>query len=944
MGLVGLLWLCGCVGMSGAFQSALGQPVELGMQAIDLGAPLSPEAIRFLHGDRRGPLWIGTTQGIYRYDGFDLVTIPALHQVAAGLEAEVRPEITLMTEGRSRQLWIGTGDGVYGYDPEKERLRVLGRGDPLLGSASRLCEDPGGRLWVIAGSGLHRVDPSEDVLKTYQLLVEDVQYLNLGGQLSCSIGVDGTFWMSGTRGLYRAVDDSMEHMVPTTHSGRIPPASVAAGDVLPLHIDVQGQVWSSTQGEVLRWNPHEETLAVFADRPAEVLYEDRGGRMWAGFAGGAECLTASAGVTPCPGSMPAPREVVVAMEDGPQGLMWIGTRSAVHLIEPSTGRVHGYAALPDGPDEGRRRSPAYFGDARGHLWILGLDSLYSVSKQLFEPVGSAMPPYGGAPWTRTLLVDGRGTLWAGMIGGVGWWDARSGSFREVALDGGPHQRVRVLYEDRQGVLWVGTDRDLLRMDPFRRRAERFLDPTDSPEHGWGITAILQDGQDTLWIGTYHGLYRLEAGRGAMRRQVLALPSGVRPAASVWSLLGAGGGEIWVGTGAGLCRLDVRSGACTAWSLADRAVLVLYRDRQDQLWAGTDQGLLRWNKGREVFEPFALHLPGDQPLRILSLFEDTETRFWLGTNRGLFSLDRISGQVLKYSMGEGGLGETILALAQGPRQQLWAAIHKGGLVRMRAGPGPDPLPLLRLDVSPPGRSPGQAPASRAGPSRTDVRASYAVHALEGSPSAPVAYQLDGFSKDWQYGAARQDVFYPRVPPGRYHFRVRAADRMGRWRESSVEVRVPRPWWMQWWFVAAVVVGILAAVTGGRHVLRKMDRRVLVPGPRAIRVPAAEERFWTEATRIVEAHMADETFGARELAEALALSPRQLRSRFQPFGITPTRFIRNIRLERAASLLEQRYGTIAEVADAVGFKHVTYFTRCFRQAYGVPPSAYRTQHRG
>ena len=123
------------------------------------------------------------------------------------------------------------------------------------------------------------------------------------------------------------------------------------------------------------------------------------------------------------------------------------------------------------------------------------------------------------------------------------------------------------------------------------------------------------------------------------------------------------------------------------------------------------------------------------------------------------------------------------------------------------------------------------------------------------------------------------------------------------------------------------------------LRARFSREVVIQPGDITVSSAEEAFIQRAREVVENHLSDVHFNVDAFSEALGMSLRQLQRKLSALtGLAPKAFIRTIRLQRAAQLLEKRFGTVAEVAYAVGFNNPTYFTKCFREAYGVPPSGY------
>jgi signal transduction histidine kinase/ligand-binding sensor domain-containing protein/DNA-binding response OmpR family regulator len=107
-----------------------------------------------------------------------------------------------------------------------------------------------------------------------------------------------------------------------------------------------------------------------------------------------------------------------------------------------------------------------------------------------------------------------------------------------------------------------------------------------------------------------------------------------------------------------------------------------------------------------------------------------------------------------------------------------------------------------------------------------------------------------------------------------------------------------------------------------------------------ISSADARYLQRIRWIIEEHLSDETFGVTELSDRVNQDRSHLYRRIRSLlGETPTDLIRRLRLERAAQLLAGQAGSVAEIAYAVGFRGVSYFCKCFRDAYGVTPSAYR-----
>lgn len=105
--------------------------------------------------------------------------------------------------------------------------------------------------------------------------------------------------------------------------------------------------------------------------------------------------------------------------------------------------------------------------------------------------------------------------------------------------------------------------------------------------------------------------------------------------------------------------------------------------------------------------------------------------------------------------------------------------------------------------------------------------------------------------------------------------------------------------------------------------------------------AEDPFIKNAVTLVEAHINDENYGVEQLSSDLCMSRMTFYRRIQmTTGQKPTEFIRTIRLRKAASMLSNETHSISEICYATGFSSVSYFSRCFRQVYGVPPTQYNS----
>jgi DNA-binding response OmpR family regulator len=128
-------------------------------------------------------------------------------------------------------------------------------------------------------------------------------------------------------------------------------------------------------------------------------------------------------------------------------------------------------------------------------------------------------------------------------------------------------------------------------------------------------------------------------------------------------------------------------------------------------------------------------------------------------------------------------------------------------------------------------------------------------------------------------------------------------------------------------------------GQRKQLRERFSREVKLQPKDIAITSADEVFLQKAIRLIEQHMTDTDFSVETFVHEIGMSRMQLHRKLKALtDQSTTEFIRSIRLKRAASLLEQHFGNVAEVMYEVGFNNVSYFASNFRKMFGVNPSDY------
>jgi signal transduction histidine kinase/ligand-binding sensor domain-containing protein/CheY-like chemotaxis protein len=420
------------------------------------------------------------------------------------------------------------------------------------------------------------------------------------------------------------------------------------------------------------------------------LLEDRGGILWVGTEGGGLLRLDQGEFSSLSTKDGLSHNTIRTLDEDHLGNLWVGTLAGLHRladgkVQESFGTEHGFP---------HRDITSVRPDPSGVVWVGGqswFGTLHEGRFQLFNPDDPAT--YAGAIVTR----DPDGTLWARFDTGLARIDTGGQQAIFKTLPGTPvwaeHNRrprrlhdgfsldhpafdpllrtgSRVVTEDREGSVWVGTwAAGLIRFRPLRVQ-------THTREDGLAhdvVMSLHQSSDDTVWAA-------LNCGGIATLRQGVLAPFEPANRDCVWSVLTDRSGHLWFGTwGLGLFRHDgqhlerFHSGK----GIAGDIVLSLFESRNGDLWIGTyDHGVARYRDGQ--FTPFG---PSDGMTGtfISSFAEDAEGRIWIGSNGGgLFRHDQ--GTFSHYHRTNGLPDDGIRTLQFDHQGILWIGTGKGLIAR------------------------------------------------------------------------------------------------------------------------------------------------------------------------------------------------------------------------------------------------------------------------
>jgi ligand-binding sensor domain-containing protein/signal transduction histidine kinase len=318
----------------------------------------------------------------------------------------------------------------------------------------------------------------------------------------------------------------------------------------------------------------------------------------------------------------------------------------------------------------------------GYLWIGTSGGLVRFDGVRFAIFDRSNTPGLGDDSILSLCPARDGSLWIGTEGG-GLVRMKGGALRTFgSAEGLLNPFVRALAEDRDGRLWVGTDRGFFRLEGSQMR--RFDGRGSVPI--LAAYAIHRDRAGIVWVGTSQGLYRMEDDN-----MVPAFPAS-RPMGYVTAILEGPEGGLLLATDSGLRRV-VNGQVETARATDPPNPRALWRDHEGTYWVGTvGAGLTRIGAKQTFTYRSGRDLPDNT---VSSIFEDNAQNIWVGTQDGLLRMTR-SG-VKTITARDGLADDDVATVYQDPSGRLWIGTLTGSMYRLegqRVVPVPSPIPGFR----------------------------------------------------------------------------------------------------------------------------------------------------------------------------------------------------------------------------------------------------------
>jgi signal transduction histidine kinase/ligand-binding sensor domain-containing protein/DNA-binding NarL/FixJ family response regulator len=830
--------------------------------------------------DRRGFMWLGTADGLARYDGYQVSAYRPRPQDTGSLSGS---GVTALLEDQAGALWVGTREGgLNRLDPTTQifshyRARPEPNSLPS-DSVDALALDASGALWVAAGGQLSRLDQATGAFTRYPLP-------GCGANAPIrKIAADpsGALWLAaGGLIQFDPRTGKSACFLPEPASPADGPAksiSAPATAMSDIAVASADRLWIAGDTGLYRFDIPTSRFTLY--RPPE---------------SGTPAPPDEAGL-PRGGFSPHS----VALE--PDGRLWVGTViSGLTLFDPRAETfVASYVPSPTNLDS---VSPSPL-DVIYHgrddvLWIgtafAGVDrlDLWQAQFTFYRRDPTSRNSFLGVPM-RAVAQDADGVFWLGAADSLTRFDPARDEFthyrpRQAPRPSGSAMAIDIngIFPDAQAVWFDGVD-GIYRFDKATATFQTYR-PDGLDERPFTIAAIAAGPGRDLWAVTFERstLYRFDRDTHAFTEFPIevaapapvapppagpppgqgpppdgpppgqappaqAPPPGQGPGAARRAPLAAVAidpdGNVWFGGGGLLGWLDQRSGKITTYranpadsaGLPSARIQTIFAGLPGQIWVGSSSGLIRFERLSNSWKLYT-EVDGLPSNLIQSILLDHQGQLWLGTPRGITRFAPATGAMHTFDLSDGLQANESTGAGISPNGELLYAGANGltAFDPARIADRPYMPAVVLTDVElfnhPVPIGGGSILHSPIWDTQSlDLRYDQNILSLEFAALSYAApehnryrYRLEGLETEWnEVGSDRRLVTYTGLPPGQYTFRVQGSNDDGVWSDQAVALRVAiaPPWWATWWFRALALVGALGSVLGGvRWRVRSVERR-------------------------------------------------------------------------------------------------------------------------
>jgi signal transduction histidine kinase/ligand-binding sensor domain-containing protein/DNA-binding response OmpR family regulator len=777
---------------------------------------LSRSWVKCIHQDKFGFLWLGTSDGLNKYDAY---TFKIYKHSSAKKNSLNNNDINVIYEDNKGNLWVGTHVGLNIYDRENDEFIPI---NAIKTYVDCVYEYENGTQLIGTPVGLFVLNPSDLSAK---------QVYSDGYVMDILMDSNNNCWLATINGL-QLVDTSDY----SYHTINLPGHEENTGNnsIQKLLQDSNGRIWIGTSNQGLFVMDYPE------NNPSKPLFYH---------------------YKPDPFNKTSVSQGAIysLLEDNNKRL-WIGIENGglniIHLnnFDRNSCKFYYYTHNPNNNSSITNNSiHDIYMDDQNTIWL----GIYNGGLNFYNELSQKFIHIKQDPISKNSLNNNNvnviheenNLVWIGTEEGLNIWDKKTNTYKHYTHDHNDKQSIGSnaiwsIFRDSRGKMWIGTWNGGLNQfiegtGKFKRYTYNEKDTNSIG--GNNIYGITEDKDGYLWIASMlGGLNKFDYKTQKFTRYKYKLGKNSLPTDWVVKVLESSNGELWIATTEALTLFDRETGKFIIFknnSLDERSISYngitdIFEDSQQHIWLATNNGLNLFHSEDSSFTCYQVKdgLPNNS---IKAICEDNEGNLWLTTNNGLSKFSNAINipqfpRFINYDVTDGLQGNEFAD----------RSIYKGndGFIYVGGSNGfnafyPDKIKentfipeIVFTDLliynksvtkgdkdSPLQQHIGMAEEVNLTRKHSVFSIEYAALNYIAPEKNEYAYMLEGFDKSWNYVGSKRMATYTNLDPGKYIFRVKASNNDNIWNTAGKQIIINvLPAWWQTWFAKAIyiLIGLIA----------------------------------------------------------------------------------------------------------------------------------------
>jgi signal transduction histidine kinase/ligand-binding sensor domain-containing protein/DNA-binding response OmpR family regulator len=785
---------------------------------------LSDPNVMCMMQDSRGFIWVGTRNGLNRYDGNHFTIFNSSPADSGGLS---NAYIQKIIEDSKGNIWIATTQGLNKFDRNTNRFKQY-TSDPnkpngLSGkSISDIIEDRTGKLWIATNEGLNLFNPETNRFIRFSHAINDLTTVSDNNITCIFADSKGVIWVGTKNGgldKFNAKDSTFIHFKADNQNS----GAISGNSIYTIFEDNRQRLWIGTSGEGLnlfdratgkfRQFKHTSAVNSLSGNSVLCMNEDDYGNLLVGVENGGICLLDSAlqkfydyTNDEIDESSLSSNSVYSILKDK-DGNIWVGAfAGGINLCKKSTTSFNHFRHNSSTTSLSNNFVLSIYGDDNDNLWIgtdgggLNCFNLRTGKSYLYKQNLTQNSVTGN--YINALAQDNNNNLWIGTWGnGVSKFNLKTRIFTNFRADGSnlglSSDNVHAITVTRDGKIWIGTFGGGLDVYDDQKKSIIHFKNNKNDKSSLSddkIYTILEDKSGNIWIGTSGvGINLFEPKTKSFIRFTEENKNLISN--TVFHLIETSSGIIYACTpGSGLNYFDKKTSRFVPIesqnSFTSNYIYAALEDQKGNIWVSTNKGVSRYNPETKTVKNYSIEdgLQADD-FKPHSAFKSKSGMLYFGGINGYNSF----------------LPEKIIERPYNPPIVLTDFLIFNKSV---------PIAINAKDSSPLKQDISETKSLRLKYNQSFITLEFAALDYSVSNKKNYAYMLEGFDDDWNIVGDKNSATYTNLGHGDYVFKVKSQNSSGEWSSNilSLKVSVVPPFWLTWWFRILAFIFITGSLIG------------------------------------------------------------------------------------------------------------------------------------